>query len=102
MRRAHVIVLLSLVASIGVGLSSVASAAPPDTSSTVLDGDRDVPGPGDPNGVGRAVVSPRPAESEVCVSSTVGVIPAAVSPCRRCRRPQLGATLDLMRPRVGP
>ncbi len=67
MRRAIALVVLSFIASIGIGLASVASAVvPPGTSSTVLTGEREVPGPGDPNGLGRAVVSPRPADSLVC------------------------------------
>lgn len=67
MRRALVLIVLFLISSVGVGLSSVALAAPPGTSSTVLTGEREVPGPGDPNGLGRALVSPRPAEGIVCV-----------------------------------
>ncbi len=67
MRRALVLIVLFLISSVGVGLSSVALAAPPGSSSTVLTGDRAVPGPGDPNGLGRALVSPRPAEGTVCV-----------------------------------
>jgi len=68
MRRVLVLVLLSLVASVGIGLTSVASAAvPPGTSSTVLTGEKEVPGPGDPNGLGRAVVTPRPAAGTVCI-----------------------------------
>lgn len=67
MRRALVLVVLFLISSVGVGLSSVALAAPPGTSWTVLTGDREVPGPGDPNGLGRALVSPRPAGGTVCV-----------------------------------
>ena len=69
MRRAIALVVLSFIASIGIGLASVASAVvPPGTSSTVLTGEREVPGPGDPNGLGRAVVSPRPSDSLVCIN----------------------------------
>jgi len=67
MRRALVLIVLFLISTVGIGLSSVALAAPPGTSSTVLTGEREVPGPGDPNGLGRALVSPRPAEGIVCV-----------------------------------
>lgn len=48
--------------------ASASAALPPGQSSTVMNGAKEVPGPGDPDGVGRAQVLGDPAHSRVCTS----------------------------------
>lgn len=66
LRRFAVVVLLIAVSS--AGFAGAALAAPTDLSAAFLTGAKEVPGPGDDNGVGTAVVSPRPGNGTVCVA----------------------------------
>jgi hypothetical protein len=68
MRRRVALIAIPLAAVATLGLMSVASAAPAGGSSTILTGGKEVPGPGDPNGLGRAAVRPEPLLSQLCVS----------------------------------
>lgn len=67
MRRRLVLIALPLAAAASLGVGTVASAAPSGSSAALLTGDREVPGPGDDNGVGRAAVVPKVGQSTVCI-----------------------------------
>ncbi len=68
MRRKLALVAIPLAVMASVGVPSVASAAHTYLSSTVLTGEREVPGPGDDDGIGRAFANPRPEQGAVCIS----------------------------------
>lgn len=66
-RTAILSIPLAVAASVGViGLAGSASAE--HTAATVLTGNREVPGPGDPNGRGRAFVTVNLDNNSVCLS----------------------------------
>jgi len=67
MRRIFALVALVLTVS-ALGLTGIGSAAPADASAASLTGAKEVPGPGDSNGFGVAVASPRPAQGTVCIN----------------------------------
>jgi hypothetical protein len=67
MRRRLALLALPVAAVATLGFSSVASAAPFGISSTVLTGGREVPGPGDDDGLGRAIAQPKPGQGTVCI-----------------------------------
>lgn len=66
-RTLQVVLVVASLAVVGV-TTTTASAAAPGVSRTVLSGPAEVPGPGDNNGFGRAVVQPRPVAGQVCVN----------------------------------
>lgn len=67
--RKHTLQFALVLASVAVlGTAVAASAAPPGVSKTTLTGPQEVPGPGDNNGFGRAVVQSKPLQSQICVS----------------------------------
>lgn len=68
MRCRLALIAIPLAAVTTLGLATAASAAPAGGSATVLTGAKEVPGPGDPTGVGRAAVRPEPLRGQVCVS----------------------------------
>lgn len=63
-RKLALVVILAAVSTLG--LSGSASAVPPGTSTTILNGVKEVPGPGDADGVGIAYVLARPDPGQVC------------------------------------
>jgi hypothetical protein len=75
--------LVSLVATLGL-LSLAAVPAFADDSgrplATTLSGAAEVPGPGDPDGSGSAVLRLNPGQEEICYSLTVsGIAPATAA-----------------------
>jgi len=67
MRRRLALIVIPLAAVASLSVMTSASAAPSSTA-TVLRGAAEVPGPGDADGFGRAVVSIRPDVRTVCVN----------------------------------
>ncbi len=65
MRRIVVFFVLLLAAT--VGFTGVGAAASTSSSAAALTGAKEVPGPGDADGIGFAVTSPRPGQSTVCI-----------------------------------
>lgn len=68
MRRRLALIAILMAAVSALGFTGIASAAPSTLSTTVLTGAKEVPGPGDANGLGLAVVAPRPVLGTVCIS----------------------------------
>ncbi|MBA2390213.1 MAG: CHRD domain-containing protein [Geodermatophilaceae bacterium] len=68
MRKRTLQVALVLASVAVLGATTTASAAAPGVVRTVLTGAAEVPGPGDNNGFGRAVVQSKPLQSQVCVN----------------------------------
>jgi hypothetical protein len=75
--------LLPLCATVAAALLAAASPAQADDGgrplSTTLTGAAEVPGPGDPDGSGSAVVRVNPGQAEVCYALTVSNIAPAVA-----------------------
>ena len=67
MRRRIALAVIPAALCMVLGSTVPASAAPGPASSTILSGAAEVPGPGDPNGVGVAVATPQPGQSRVCI-----------------------------------
>lgn len=69
MRHRLILLAIPLAVVAAVGTTTVASAAPPGLSSTILTGPNEVPGPGDDDGIGRAFVLPQPGQARVCTDT---------------------------------
>jgi len=68
MRRRLAVIAIPLAAVASLSLASVATAAPFGLSATSLRGANEVPGPGDDDGAGRAIASPRAGQGQMCIS----------------------------------
>ncbi len=67
-RALQVALVVASLAVIGPTTATTASAATPGVSRAVMTGPAEVPGPGDRNGFGRAVVDSSPQLNQVCVN----------------------------------
>jgi hypothetical protein len=77
MKRAALLVLVLVMALAAFGSSAQAGGRP---FSTQMLGANEVPGPGDPDGVGTALLELNPGLNEVCYDLTVtGIAPATAS-----------------------
>lgn len=68
MRRRTALIAIPMTALTAFGVAGLAAADPPGTLRTLLEGSNEVPGPGDPDGIGLAKVLPQSTQSRVCVS----------------------------------
>jgi hypothetical protein len=97
-RRLFAAVLLAVLAALVLALP--ASGDPRAALETVLTGEQEVPGPGDPNGIGKAEV--KVFETKVCYKLEVKRIkPATAAHIHKGRRGVAGDVVVTLKP-TGP